>query len=277
MNYITNQIDRKINLLKGLGNKSALKVHYQAKLEFYLILILSYLWNKNFEEVSEDDKEKVIETILKPSIGSIISTSRTLDIHAEFFGNKKMKNFLKAINEYPKIRNEKIGHGYSFEDNLDEYLEVFERLIFKIEESSIFLFDDSIDFIITSGKSDDIHIGIQYKSNGSDYLAWSCPDKVFSFKPRSVYIKTKNDYFRVSPFIHIENENDFYSFASIEEKLTGRVKFNQLIRTGKTYLEFEELAKIDIANDGLKRKTSNGTVINEFTKNYKNYQILNSK
>ncbi|GGW43947.1 NB-ARC domain-containing protein [Arenibacter certesii] len=271
MNYIINQINRKINLLKGLDKKSELKVHYQSKLEFYLILILGYLWNKNFEDITEDEKEQVIETILKPSIGSIISASRTLDIKSDFFGNKKMKDFLKAINDYPKIRNEKIGHGYSYEDTISEYLEVFENLINKIEESDIFLFKDKIDIIVTTSKSGEIHKGIQYKSNGSDYLAWSCPDEVFSFKENSIYIKNESDYFRVSPFIFIENENDFYSFSSIEEKLTGRVKFNQLIRTGKIYVEFEELAKIDIANDGLKRKTSNGTIINEFSKNYKKY------
>jgi len=271
MNYIINQINRKINLLSGLDKKSELKVHYQAKLEFYLILILGYLWNKNFSEISEDDKEKVIETILKPSIGSIISTSRTLDINAEFFGNKKMKGFLKAINEYPKIRNEKIGHGYSYEDSLIEYLNIFEDLITKIEESDIFIFKNDIDIIVTSNVNNNIHVGIQYKSNGSDYLAWSCPAEVYDFKQNSVYVKYNNDYYRISPFIFIENENDFYSFSSIEEKLTGRVKYNQLIRTGKKYTEFEELAKIDITNDGLKRKTSNGTIINEFSTNYKKY------
>jgi len=271
MNYIIKQINRKINLLKSLDRKNELKVHYQAKLEFYLILILGYLWNKNFNEISEEDKEKVIEIILKPSIGSIIAASRTLDIHADFFGNRKMKNFLKAINDYPKIRNEKIGHGYSYEDSTDEYITIFEDLISKIENSDIFILKDNIDIIVTSGIKENINIGIQYKSNGSDYLAWSCPQEVFPFKENSVYIKTEDKYFRISPFIHIENENDFFSFSSIDEKLTGRVKFNQLIRTGKKNIEFDELAKIDITNDGLKRKTSNGTIINEFTKNYKKY------
>ena len=271
MNYITKQINRKINLLNGLDNKSDLKVHYQAKLEFYLILILGYLWNRNFNVITEEDKEKLIETILKPSIGSIISASRTLDINAEFFGNKKMKAFVKAINDYPKIRNEKIGHGYSYEDSLNEHIEVFEGLISNIENSNIFILRGNIDIVVTSKKSGDVYNGVQYKSNGSDYLVWSCPKEVHSFVENSVYLKCENEYFRISPFIYIENENDLYSFSSIEEKLTGRVKFNRLIRTGKTFVEFEELAKIDIANDGLKRKTSNGTIINDFSKNYKKY------
>jgi hypothetical protein len=257
--------------LNGLDNKSDLKVHYQAKLEFYLILILGYLWNRNFNVITEEDKEKLIETILKPSIGSIISASRTLDINAEFFGNKKMKAFVKAINDYPKIRNEKIGHGYSYEDSLNEHIEVFEGLISNIENSNIFILRGNIDIVVTSKKSGDVYNGVQYKSNGSDYLVWSCPKEVHSFVENSVYLKCENEYFRISPFIYIENENDLYSFSSIEEKLTGRVKFNRLIRTGKTFVEFEELAKIDIANDGLKRKTSNGTIINDFSKNYKKY------
>lgn len=50
MNYILRQINRKIQFLKSTNRQIELKPHYQAKLEFYLNVILGYLWNKNWEK-----------------------------------------------------------------------------------------------------------------------------------------------------------------------------------------------------------------------------------
>tara|TARA_R110002033_G_scaffold57656_4_gene106838 strand:- start:38 stop:2713 length:2676 start_codon:yes stop_codon:yes gene_type:complete len=272
MNYIISQINRKIGLLQSLDKKAELKTHYQAKLEFYLNYILGYLWNKNFELISEEDKEYVINTILKPSIGSIIATSRTLDINSELFGNKKLKSFTNSVYQYPNVRNEKIGHGFSFEDDIDNYLEIFEELIEKIESSENNILTTEQDIVIVNSFQDNVYSGILFKPNGADYVAWSCPKEVNEFKIGSLYIKSDEfGYNRLTPFVHLENENDFYIFSSIEEKLTGRVKYNQLIRSGKKVIEYDELATINIVNDGNKRKTSNGTIINHFTKNYKKY------
>jgi hypothetical protein len=272
MNYILSQINRKIGLLQSLDKKSELKVHLQAKLEFYLNYILGYLWNKNFEIISDEDKELVISTILKPSIGSIISTARTLDVCSEFFGNTKLKKFIKAINEYPEIRNEKIGHGFAFEDDVDNFIAIFERLIEMIEESVDNITNIEQDLVLVSSLNNNVYSGVLFKSNGADYHAWSCPYEVQMFLVGSLYIKSEtHGYNRITPFVHLENENDFFIFSTIEEKLTGRIKYNQLIRSGKKYIEYEELATIDIINDGIKRKTSNGTIINHYTRNYKKY------
>ncbi len=272
MNYIVSQINRKINFLKSLNKKAELKIHYQAKLEFYLNYILGYLWNKNFDLISEEDKQYVINTILKPSIGSIIASSRTLDINSEFFGNKRLKKFIQAVNDYPEIRNEKIGHGFSFEDSTEDYLGKFEDLIEKFESVDETIINDIHDLVLISSFENDVYSGIMFKANGSDYTAWSCPKQVNTFEIDNLYIKSeKNEYHRISPFIHIENENDFFVFSSVEEKLTGRVKYNQLIHTGKKTIEYEELATINITNDGVKRKSSNGTIINVYDTNYKKY------
>lgn len=273
MNYIISQLNRKIGLLSSLDKKSELKVHLQAKLEFYLNFMLGYLWNKNFEDISDEDKESVINTILKPSIGSIISTSRTLDINSELFGNKKLKAFTKSINEYPEIRNEKIGHGFSFEDDIDNCISIFEELVDKIESAEENILTSELDIIQVTSLKENVYTGILYKTNGADYLAWSCPKEVSEFQIGSIYAKTitTNDYFRLTPFVHIDNENEFFIFSSIEEKLTGRVKYNQLLKSGKKTIEYIELATINIINDGHKRKTANGTVVNQYEKNYKKY------
>lgn len=272
MNYIVSQLNKKIDFLRATKKSSELKIHYQAKLELYLNFILGYLWNKNLDTIADEDREYVINTILKPSIGSIVSTSRRLDTTSELFGNKNLKNFIQALNDYPKIRNERIGHGFSFEDDLDNYLQSFEILLEKIEESINNIIVDDIDLILISSLENNIYQGISFKSNGSDYLAWSCPEEVQSFQLGSLYAYSdKYGYNRISPFVHIENENDFYMFCAIEEKLTGRVKFNKLIRTGKLTKEFLEFATINISSDRNKRRTPNGTVINQYDKNYKKY------
>lgn len=42
MNYILNNLEKKISFLKSLNRKVDLKPHLQSKLEFYLSLVLGY-------------------------------------------------------------------------------------------------------------------------------------------------------------------------------------------------------------------------------------------
>jgi len=66
---------------------------------------LGYLWNKNFNKLDEEDKEFIIQNILKPSIGSIVVICRKLDVEKNILKGKLNETF----NKYPIIRNEKIG------------------------------------------------------------------------------------------------------------------------------------------------------------------------
>ncbi len=68
MNYILKQLNKRIDLLSSLGKNHELKIHLQSKLEYYLIFILGYLWNKNIDKLNEEKKEEILKTILKPSI-----------------------------------------------------------------------------------------------------------------------------------------------------------------------------------------------------------------
>lgn len=52
--------------------------------------------------------------IKNPSIGEIVNINRELDVEKELTNAKKVR---ETINKYPTFRNEKIGHGYSFEDD----------------------------------------------------------------------------------------------------------------------------------------------------------------
>jgi hypothetical protein len=270
MNYIISEIDSKIEILEGLGEKEKTKSHIQAKFEYYLIHILAYLWNKNIDKLPIDKKEYVINTVIKPSIGSIISTARTLDIEKEIFGNKKLKKFYQSINEYPRLRNEKVGHGYSFEDNTDEFISVFSNLLESIEEGDLPILNQPHDIIHVIKDKNDLFSGIRYTVNGKSSF-WSCSKQVFNFEVNSIY--TFSDvygYNKISPFIYLQNDS-FFIFSSIEEKLTGRVKYNQLLKTGKTTAEFEEFATFISYSDALKSKSANGTIITKFQKYFKKY------
>lgn len=272
MNYIITQLNRKINLLQSLDQKQDLKVHLQSKLEFYLIFILGYLWNKNIGKISEELKEETLKTILKPSIGSIVSIIRNLDMEREIFGNKKLKKLIEAINKYPNLRNEQIGHGYTFEDDLDNIINTFNDVLLLFDDNDECLIFNKHDLVLVTSFKNGIYSGINYKADGSNYTIWSCPEATHDFELNNLYISYGNNkYLNSSPFILIESENDFYIFSSIEEKLTGRTKFNQLLRTGKLVREFPELTSISIVDDGFKIKTSNGTIINSYSKNYKKY------
>lgn len=271
MNFILNKIDQKINLLNSLGKKQELKVHLQSKLEFYLIFILGYLWNKNIEKVNEEKKEEILNTILKPSIGSIISLSRNLDVDAEIFGNKKLNKLRESIDKYPNLRNEQIGHGYTFEDEIDFSLKAFKDILELFENTNSPIFENH-DLILVTSEEEGFYKGINFKSNGSEYTLWTCPIQVQKFIVNSIYIKYNDgQYFRLSPFIVVIDDSDFYTFSSIEEKLTGRTKFNQLLKTGKLIKDLPELTTINITEDRYKIKTSNGTIINKFSKDWKKY------
>lgn len=137
MNYIFSEINKKINFLKSASMDNELRIYYQSKFELYLIFILGYLWSKNLSKVGLTEREEIANKILKPSIGTIIQLIRILDIDGEFFGKGKLKKFTEAINRYPHFRNEKIGHGYSYEDDVTEYLKFFEEIFNLIENNEL--------------------------------------------------------------------------------------------------------------------------------------------
>lgn len=271
MNYISYLLDRKINFLKSSNKKNELEPHYQAKFEFYLLLSLGYVWNKNIEKIDELEKEQILNTILRPSVGSIIEAIRIVDIEHEFFGNKKLKKLSELINNYPNIRNELIGHGYSFEDNIDNYLKIFDEL-FTVFNNNDTIVSTDFDIIKIDALQNGIYFGTSFKPDGN-YLAWQCPKQSFDFKVDHIYIyeKTSNNYFEISPFVYIEDESSIYLYRSIEERLTGRAKYNKLITTGSKVFESQAFQSITINNDGVKIKHPNGTIINVFEKNYSKY------
>lgn len=278
MDYINNKIAKQIKFISSsqIIDDHALKTYYQVRIEFLLIFIMSYYWNANIDILGSDEKEYVFRKILRPTFGDIIEIIRKLDINKEIFKNKQ---FYESLNKYPKIRNEMIGHGYTFGDTDDAFLKTLDELYNNINTENYYILANEVDLILVKNKINNIYNGVVYKSNG-DYSPWSCPIETNEFKTNNIYgCYNLNTYFRLSPFIDIdyENDNEISIFCSIKENLTGNIEYNKLFKTGKKYKEWEELNNFNIEIDQIKRKSKNSTILNLFENNYGKYiEIDNS-
>lgn len=272
MNVIVDNLTKRIEVLKGLGNTDKTKPYYQVKFEYYLIHLLAYLWNKNIEKLSVEDKEYVVNTIMKPSIGSIVATCRQLDTEKEFFSNPKAKKLYNAINDYPRLRNERIGHGYSFDDSTNEFVDIFERLFEEINDFDDLYLTHHHSLVKVLKKENGIYTGLNF-DNGNIYSLWTCPVEVQEFELDNLYsYSDKYGYNRISPFVHYSTESEeFYIFSSVVEKLTGKIKYNKITKTGTTQIDHEELASFTTMSDQLKKRSGNGTIITQFDRNFKKY------
>lgn len=270
MDYIRKQIDQRIDFLQSMGEKNALKQHFQARLEYILVYLLAYLWNKNIEKLEYEDKEFVFQSIIKPTIGSIVAICRKLDIEKEILKNSKL---IQALEKYPSVRNELLGHGFVYEDAPDKLLSALQELYNSVLHANLPILKESVDLVYVTTLDNSTYKGILYKSDGASYAPWSCPKTIGVFEEGSLYASTGlNTYFRLSPFIEIASYGkELYFFNSIDEKLLGKVKYNRLLDTGITFKEWTELCELDVTNDGVKVKSHNGTIRNIYENNYKKY------
>ncbi|NMC98130.1 MAG: hypothetical protein GYA62_00215 [Bacteroidales bacterium] len=270
MDYIRKQIDQRIDFLQSMGDKNALKQHFQARFEYVLIYLLAYLWNKNLSKLDFEDKEFVFQSVIKPTIGSIVAICRKLDTEKEIFKRSKLS---QALDKYPSIRNELLGHGFVYEDAPEKLLSVLQELYNSVLDADLPILKDSIDLVYVTNIENTNYKGILYKSDGASYAPWSYPKTIGSFEVGSLYASTGlNSYFRLSPFIEITSYGkELYFFNSIDEKLLGKVKYNRLLETGVFFKEWEEFCELDITNDGIKVKSHNGTIRNIYENNYKKY------
>ncbi|NSW46562.1 MAG: hypothetical protein HPY79_12185 [Bacteroidales bacterium] len=270
MDYIRKQIDQRIDFLQTMGDKNALKQHFQARFEYVLVYLLAYLWNKNLDKLDYEDKEFVFQSVIKPTIGSIVAICRKLDIEKEIFKKSKLS---QALDKYPSVRNELLGHGFVYEDAPEKLLLALQELYNSVLDADLPILKDSIDLVYVTNIENITFKGILYKSDGASYAPWSCPKTIASFELGSLYASTGlNTYFRLSPFIEITSYGkELYFFNCIDEKLLGKVKYNRLLDTGIFFKEWVELCELDVTNDGIKVKSHNGTIRNIYENNYRKY------
>ena len=268
MDYILGKINQRIGLLQMMGDKSAIGVHYRSRIEYLLVMMLGYLWNKNYEKLDSDEKMRVFNDILKPSIGDIVSVCRTLDIGKEVFSNR---NVAKGIDKYPGLRNSLMGHGFVFEDKSEsgnkEFLDLYEDLLANTE----ILFGQDKDYVYVQRQESNIYQGILYASEG-EVRPWAYPVQKGEMQTGNLYIVIKDKYYCVSPFVKIMDSGDsLYIYGKIKEKLIGNITYNRLVNTGTFEEIWEPFSNLCVVNDGIKVKTANGTIMNIYEKNYTTY------
>jgi len=242
----------------------------QSRLEYNLVLILAYLWNKNIKIADQEIRDKCIRLIARPSIGTIIDISRSLDIGKEALENNRLKKFRETVNQYPIIRNEKIGHGFSFDDDSPALYTTFKSLYQKLIDSPPEFMKGGIDIIKVISDSDGKYKAVNFRSNGEKNLI-VISDPRANIAKGEIYIKKSQTYYKISPFIAISGEDDFYIYSFIDDRLSGRATYNKLINTGRASFDVSEIieSSIDSAQD--RRRSSNGTIINNYENNYKKY------
>lgn len=271
MDFITKKINEKSKISSYTENYKEAVVQEQSRLEYVLILCLACVWNKNINKVDDETRTSCNKDIVTPSIGTIVSLIRKLDIDNEIFPPKKFKAFKESINEYPSIRNEKIGHGFSFEDDSKKLFNSLSKLYKVMCENGPDIISTSIDIIKVISIKDKVYNSIKFDANGESNPS-TISKEVASLKKDYIYIKKDNQYIQVSPFIQIDNNlEDFYLFASIEDKLAERFLFNKLVTTGRKYFTIKDFLISTENLDEERMKSLNGTIINRYENNYKKY------
>jgi GTPase SAR1 family protein len=276
MNYIVSKINQELEIKQVIDHhKHEIAQLHRIKIEFYLLYILGYLWNKQFRNLADEEtRQYIINKITRPSLGDLIEICRKLDLENEVFSDKKL---IPTFFDYTKLRNEKLGHGYLLEDGLDEYIKDLLGLIEKIEKSKIDLISKPFDIISVLNEDEKNFLGISLKAGISSIKPWLQSKSEAQFEINNVYITTDyKEYFKISPFIHVLNKDEFFLFRCVEEKLNGRVDLNCIDKTKTVKINWIEFPSFWELSDGKKKISGNGTIVNLFTNNFRNYIKIGS-
>lgn len=96
MDYISKKIGEKSELNVFTGNFRDAATQEQSRIEYILVLTLGYLWNKNISRVDDDSRTMCFQSVVRPSIGSILNLVRVLDIEGEIFGGGNLE-YLRMV------------------------------------------------------------------------------------------------------------------------------------------------------------------------------------
>ncbi|WP_449536238.1 NB-ARC domain-containing protein [Ferdinandcohnia sp. Marseille-Q9671] len=278
MDFILRQLDSNISVEDSESSRYINLL--RQRVDYVLFFSLAYVWDKNSDDIDFQDFSKIVEKLHKMSMGKLIETIRMLDKEKDIFVNKHVNIDLNA---YPNFRNDTHGHGYVVDDKVHELALELERF-YTVFINNIPIFMNTVDIILVTKQEKDILHGLRFplETNGLP-VRWSCNVQVFNcdepYIGRTFALLETGKYLKLSPFIHLENRGeDRYIFVSLEEKLTGKIKYSQLLRTNNNfYKEWDELTNIFIVQNKYRRISANGTIMNVFENNYKEYIITNTQ
>jgi hypothetical protein len=276
MNYILKKLDQKINLNRGISkDKNELAQLLRVKIEYFLLLILGYLWNKNFHSLNDEETRQYITTkIVRPSLGTIVEICQKLDTNREIFCDKKLA---PTFFRYTDLRNDTLGHGYLFKDKIPDYIQELEKYISIIENSNIDIIYNKQHIVYITDSDEANYTGISFNPDQLSYEPSLINKKAFDFEAEELYITENwNSFFKISPFVIFNNEN-FFLYRCIEEKLNGRTILNCIDKTGDIRLIWKEFLLFWEVSYSNKRISGNGTILNVYQNNYSNYIQIGAK
>lgn len=269
MDYILNHINNDLAICDE--NSYEYVVSLRKRIEYILFVLTGYLWNKNADDLLIDDRQRIIASFDRMSIGDVVSAITSLDVNKEILHNKKARTL---IGKYPGIRNIKMGHGYALGSDLVSTLSpLYDDLI-----AAIPLLQSDHSLIIVERNDSTQYYGLRIDANAyGQKNRWACPKDNFPDEnefPRT-YIQINNQYFKLSPFITLNRkglEIEEFVFSSLTDSLTGQIKlcplFGNIPEKQEIYSEFARFSEAD----EYREVGSNGTVMNCFDCNHQTYQ-----
>ncbi|NTY41147.1 NB-ARC domain-containing protein [Burkholderia diffusa] len=270
MDYISKKIGSKVQICVFNENYRDAAVHEQSHLEMCLMLLLGYLWNKNIEQLPDESRLYCYTEVQHPSIGKIIDLCRTLDFGGEIFKNRKLKSFRESVNAYPALRNEKMGHGYSFDDDAKSLFQRLSDLKGLIYQGLQEIFASDFDIVKLVKREEHTYRGISFKASG-DVTPWVLPCDAGELVPGRLYLRSNTSFVEISPLIAVDDDDEFHTFAFVEDRLAARSVFNRLVKTGRSYFETPTLVDLGSEIDEQRKRSSNGTIVNIYENNYRKY------
>lgn len=269
MDYILNRINNDIAICDIDSYEYV--VSLRKRIEYALFVLVGYLWNKNADELLVDDRQRIIASFDRMSIGDVVSAIISLDIHKEVLHSKKAR---PIIAKYPNIRNIKIGHGYALSAELVDTLSpLYDEII-----AAVPLLQEEHALIIVEKKDKGQYSGIRIDAGANGRKSrWICPEDNFPHEemfPRT-YIQIQNQYYKLSPFVTLNRNGvdvEEFTFSSLADSLTGQIKLCPLFgKVDDKYDIYSEFARFS-ESDEYREVSPNGTVMNCFDCNYQSYQ-----
>lgn len=273
MDFILRKIENKL-MLNDPGSYDYITC-LRVRIEYSLFLCLGFLWN-NLDELTQEIRSELFAELNNLSIGSTVAAIRELDRqHNDVLVNKKCS---KLLNDYPAIRNSKIGHGYDMADSIASVLvPLYNDLV-----NDIPLLKEDCDIVIVRNfdAQTGTYNGIRLPSDkNGEGTRWSCPAELFE-RPETdfprTYITYKNKYYKVSPFVFVDEATQTpFVFSSLIEKIVGKTKlcplFPSIADENKVECIFKELIYLSKSDGYRLFSQSNGTIMNSFKPNYSQY------
>ena len=278
MDYILNRINNEIEISENESYEYV--VSLRKRIEYSLFFLLGYLWNQNSESLTAEKRLRLATTFDRMSIGQVAEAITTLSKGKTVL---RGKNARKVIEQYPNIRNNKIGHGYALSSELiGDLSNLYNDMIAEIP-----MLQGEYSLIIVEGKRQGSYYGIRIGTNGQK-KKWACPEEAFPQEdhfPRTYMMDQQEAtcvYYKLSPFIMIKREGyelKEYVFSSLHDSFTGSVKLcplsgntssDKVEKNGKADLfeVYSEFAGFSRCDNDCRDIGLNGTVMNRFECNF---------